>query len=313
MAESRPANLSPRTSLEKLVPLSSSEGTTSADIRRETGILWREHRKLEMAATAITTPVSALFVGYLFHLLSGAAMEWGAFVAGLIAALITVPLTLVVMYYYFRIVEAPRSLYARTKGELLSAQAQLNELSKTWLRLEVDTSERHQRRLQAYQNFVTIVPGPSFFDDEGSFEDKGSEHEFVDDQYLLKATFRVVFDNPATSENRMRYVTVSLLRDADGKESAVPVSKQKITTRMEAGPKIELSDILVSPSQRTDPFWLECVFWLEPAVATELDENCFLRLTMAALRQPDQSVDLEADWIKATDNEYPISLSRRQR
>jgi hypothetical protein len=118
----------------------------------------------------------------------------------------------------------------------------------------------------------------------------------------------VFFDNPSTSENRMRDVTVSIMRQADGKETDVSISKRKITTRLEAGPKIDLTNIPVAPSRRSEPYWIECVFWLEPAVATKLDENCFFRLTMAALRQPDQSIDLKTDWVNAINSDDPVPL-----
>lgn len=96
-----------------------------SDIRFEARSLWREHRKLEMIATAIAAPASAFAVGWLYHLLSGRAIPWSAVGAGLVAAILSIPITLLLIYSYYFVVAAPRSLYEKSKRQLLLVQSEL--------------------------------------------------------------------------------------------------------------------------------------------------------------------------------------------
>jgi len=116
-------------SLESITP-TTVEGEKSpelptADIRYETRSLWREHHKLEMIATAIAAPASAFVVGWLFHLFSGSAMPWGAVGAGIVAAVLSIPITLFLIYSYYFVVAAPRSLYEKCRRQLVLVEGQL--------------------------------------------------------------------------------------------------------------------------------------------------------------------------------------------
>jgi hypothetical protein len=90
-------------------------------VRAEASILWRDHRKLEMGASAIAAPVSAFLVALAVYLLGyppAAGMPWGAIGAGVAAAIIAIPITLGIIYSYYRFVEAPTNLYIKVNSKL---------------------------------------------------------------------------------------------------------------------------------------------------------------------------------------------------
>ena len=81
---------------------------------RETRALWREHRKLELTATSLAAPISAIVVAMGVYLAGGSPLVWSAIGAGVLAAFIGTAVTLLLMYTYYSVVEAPRRLCQRS-------------------------------------------------------------------------------------------------------------------------------------------------------------------------------------------------------
>ncbi len=96
-----------------------------ADLCHEYRHLWRSHRKLEIVVTAIAAPISAFIIALAVFLVGGGPIGWGAILAGVAAAVLSVPVVLSTIYMYYRIYEAPRTLYEKSKRELIKTQADL--------------------------------------------------------------------------------------------------------------------------------------------------------------------------------------------
>jgi phosphoribosylcarboxyaminoimidazole (NCAIR) mutase len=97
------------------------------EIAREANHLWREHRKQELIITSVTAPISAVVVAATIAIIAGAGFSWSAILAGLAAAIVSIPIVLVFLYAYYRLYEAPRSLYQKTREQSGVIQARLAE------------------------------------------------------------------------------------------------------------------------------------------------------------------------------------------
>jgi hypothetical protein len=73
--------------------------------------LWREHHKVTMIASAIISPISASLVVGLAHWLWRFPMSWGSVSVTLGAGAATFVFLILIVYGYFRLIAAPRSLY----------------------------------------------------------------------------------------------------------------------------------------------------------------------------------------------------------
>lgn len=82
----------------------------SAAIKHECRTLWRGHRKLELLATTLAAPTSGFVVGLVVYLFGGSGLIWSAIGAGVLAAILGTLIVLLLIYAYYRFIEAPRNV-----------------------------------------------------------------------------------------------------------------------------------------------------------------------------------------------------------
>src|SRR5437879_9623942 len=116
--------------MAEIEPLTAFTNDQLADLARAEALgLWREHRKLELVAGAIAAPVSAFLVGSVVYILGGASqgIPYGTIIAAIVAAGLGAAITLVIIYGYYRFIEAPSNLYFETHERVIYVQHLLEE------------------------------------------------------------------------------------------------------------------------------------------------------------------------------------------
>jgi hypothetical protein len=135
-----------------------------------------------------------------------------------------------------------------------------------------------------------------------TFDPPEGEPEEVD-YYALNANVKIHFENNDTHQLMLKKrMEVSLLRKTGrGKEKIIPLQSQPTLIVMVEGgterPKLE--DLRFPPITKTQSY----IFYFGMRVPTRygkrLNHNCFIRITMEAMRQPPYSVDLDVNWEEA--------------
>lgn len=173
-------------------------------------------------------------------------------------------------------------LKAEHGKEVASLQAQLDEF-KPKLIFEVDSCPQCRASLSHEKS--TFAPP------EG--EPKEVDH------YVVQAHVKIHFENHSAKQLMLRKrMEVSLVRrTGKGKEKTIPPQQTNLLVAGEGSavmPKLE--ELRFDPITKTKPY----MFYLGLAIPTRygkrLNRNCFLRLTMEAMRQPPCYVDLDVDW-----------------
>lgn len=113
----------------------------SAAIKHECRTLWRRHRKLELLATTFAAPVAGFIGGFVVYVFGGSALLWSAVAAGVLAAVLGALLVLLIIYCYYRFIEAPRNVceqnirQRRTADVLLRKWTGAGDFHKDYIRL----------------------------------------------------------------------------------------------------------------------------------------------------------------------------------
>jgi hypothetical protein len=122
------------------------------------------------------------------------------------------------------------------------------------------------------------------------------------DYYVVNAHVKIHFDNDDEIELRLqRRMTVSLFRRTGReKEKEIPLHPEIESLLMVAGegspvtPKLE--DLTFAPLKKSKTLLLFCGVGISTRYGKRLNRDCFIRLTMEAIRQLPCYVDLDVDW-----------------
>jgi hypothetical protein len=122
------------------------------------------------------------------------------------------------------------------------------------------------------------------------------------DYYAVSAHVKIHFDNDDEIELRLqRRMTVSLFRRTGrGKEKEIPLDPERESLLIAAGegsrvtPKLEA--LTFAPLKPSKTFLLFCAMGISTRYGKRLNRDCFIRLTMEAIRQLPCYVDLDVDW-----------------
>ena len=185
---------------------------------------------------------------------------------------------------------AHREHYNTKVSELLSRVSEqskrINELSRPRLIFEVERCPRCRVTL-SHEKYTFAPPD-------------GEPKEV--DYYAVNAHIKIHFENDDEIKLRLRKrIGVSLLRrTARGKEKEIPLDPERESLLILAGegsqviPKLE--NFIFEPLSKTDSYMLYCGMGISTRYGKRLNRNCFIRLTMEAIRQPPCYVDLDVNW-----------------
>jgi hypothetical protein len=132
------------------------------------------------------------------------------------------------------------------------------------------------------------------------------------DLWVLTVNLRIRFENHDIHPIQLKKVKVSLLRKArDGREREIPLFRSLMEIFEEGTTGKFVPDQNQILGNRITPYyWVQCVLEVSERYGERLNRNCFLRVTVDALRQPPYSVDLDVDW--KTSRKGYVFISHRQ-
>lgn len=251
---------------------------------------------MELIATTILATIAA-FIG-------GASA--GGVASGVIAAVLTL-LGMMVVIFIIHLVRAPKALDRRLREQLslheketTALEAQLKaECEKEVVSLRAKLDEFTPKLIfeveRCPQCRATLKHEKYLFDPPD-----GEPKEV--DYYVINANVKIHIANDDVIELRLqRRMTVSLFRRTGrGKEKEIPLDPERESLLMVAGegsqvmPKLE--DYIFAPLKKTGTLMLFCGMGISTRYGKRLNRDCFIRLTMEAIRQLPCYVDLDVDW-----------------
>jgi hypothetical protein len=125
------------------------------------------------------------------------------------------------------------------------------------------------------------------------------------------ADIRIRFTNRNINKIMVTKLEVSLLRKTwSGKERAIPTVESYGVVYEEASTqKINWHELdFLGTRVGTANYQLSWIFEISKEAMEKLNKNCFLRITMEAMRQPPYSIDLDVDWKQAISEVSTVSL-----
>jgi hypothetical protein len=188
-----------------------------------------------------------------------------------------------------KIIQAEVNNNANTYTYLDSVESQLKELKK---------QNSHKLKLKVDTKFASHV----FV----AYYDPKIEHAEVKplsrDRYIITAYIHVQFSNEDIHPNTVNEMQVRLIRknenEAETEISNLDISVEASVIVMETNiaQPIQLHEMQILSGRITAPYILLSTIEIPTELGATLDHDCFLRVTMDAMRQPTCSLDFDVDW-----------------
>jgi hypothetical protein len=178
--------------------------------------------------------------------------------------------------------------------KIASLESQLQALNKHSLTFEIDTSSVtgvHLRRQERTYNLPKEMNPLQF------------------EIYIITGNLQIRFINHDVAVNSVISLKPSLIRkDKNGaEEEAIIVDVESFTSIYEGEQTVDLSRISFLGTRITPYFLLHFALVTPVESIGELNKDCFLRITMEAMRQPPYTVDLDVmTWQGATEYRAPV-------
>lgn len=131
-----------------------------------------------------------------------------------------------------------------------------------------------------------------------TFDPPGGEPREVD-SYMINATVQIRFQNHSLYQTMLtKGMEASLVRKTrNGKEKAIPLLQATTIVAGEGSPVLDkLEEIRFEPTSKTKSYVVSFGMELLTRYGKRLNQNCFIRITMEAMRQPPCYVDLVVNW-----------------
>jgi class 3 adenylate cyclase len=118
------------------------------------------------------------------------------------------------------------------------------------------------------------------------------------DLWVLTVNLRIRFENHDIHPIQLKKIKLSLLRKArDGRVREIPLFRSLMEIVEEGTAEKLVPDQNQILGNRITPYyWVRGVLEVSARYGGRLNQNCFLRVTVEALRQPPYSVFLDVDW-----------------
>jgi len=161
--------------------------------------------------------------------------------------------------------------------------------------------------LEPYRSNTNRVLHPGIFLTYDALDMSSADHRL-----FFASKLRMRFDNQDTSLAAIRRVTVFLRREGDAGEVRESQLSAALIRDVATRARLDLDSFQIQPVAITPYYELDCDAELEKSWARLLDDHCFVRVKVEAVRQPPYCIDLNVDWETArlTNSVASVSLRR---
>jgi hypothetical protein len=286
------------------------------EFQRTRGYRWMKASQVFLKIVFFTVLGLGLYqiASWLFPLLL--PLAWLSIALGMVAVIQVFTIHFLGRFHERTVSELSKALPAKderiyrlkTSVDLLGVSLRQKKVEAEWAKeryeREVSGLKSETQSLRAYLAELTKLKLVVILNNKSEVDMKQFEDDVAaeKDRYTVGINLLARFENHDATPKRILSVELALYRKTGrGNVKIIPRSEGfifPIETDYEFG---NMRDVIsdkaeLSAGEITKPYWLCCTVSIPARYGKRLNQKCFIRVTMEAMRQPPYVIDLYVDW-----------------